>query len=166
MEEEAVMSEECCPLFEPDAWQGKTQHWEGKRFVKEKVFCLFHMPIGFGAAMTRIMAKLDAAKATCVDGLCLSEHTSRWNMDVLVAVDQEVPGATSAELSGTFYTRVYEGPFRDSGKWHQDFADQARQASLDIQNEYAWYTTCPKCAAKRGKNYVVLFGKVRTASAA
>lgn len=159
------MSDACCPEIVPETWQGKTQHWEGKRFVKDKVFCLFHMPIGFGAAMKRIMAKLDAAQATCVEGLCLSDHTSKWNMDVLVAVDKEVPGADTAELSGAFYTRVYEGPFRDTGKWCQDFAEQARQAGLDIEKQYHWYTTCPKCAAKRGKNYVVLFGKVKGAVA-
>ena len=26
--------------------------------------------------------------------------------------------------------------------------------------QYMWYTTCPKCAKKYGKNYVVILGQI------
>jgi hypothetical protein len=29
-----------------------------------------------------------------------------------------------------------------------------------MKKEYMWYTTCPKCAKKYGKNYVVVVGQV------
>lgn len=31
----------------------------------------------------------------------------------------------------------------------------------DIKEVYMWYTTCPKCAKKYGKNYVVVIGEIK-----
>jgi hypothetical protein len=155
------MSEQCCPPFEPEPWQGKMHIWDRKRFVKDKVFCLMYMPVGFGRTMKRVMGKLDAAKAECPDWLCLSDHTSKWNMDVYLAVDREVPNIASVELSGHVFSRVYEGPFSETGQWCADFQEQARKEGLEIEKQYMWYTTCPKCARKSGKNYVVVLGKVK-----
>jgi len=36
--------------------------------------------------------------ATCPDWLCLSDHTSKWNMDIYLAVDKEVSGAQNITL--------------------------------------------------------------------
>ncbi|HMA92456.1 MAG TPA: hydrolase [Polyangiaceae bacterium] len=154
------MTEQCCPSFDAEGWQNRTHTWTRKRFIKDKVFCLMNMPVGFGHTMKRVMSRLEAAKAECPDWLCLSDHTSKWNMDVYVAVDREIPGAIAAELDGRFYSRVYEGPFSDTGKWCKDFEDQAHNENLSIEKQYLWYTTCPKCAKKYGKNPVVIFGKI------
>ena len=32
---------------------------------------------------------------------------------------------------------------------------------LNIGKWYMWYTTCPKCAKKYGKNYVVIVGQIQ-----
>jgi len=31
---------------------------------------------------------------------------------------------------------------------------------LAVKKQYMWYTTCPKCAQKWGKNYVVIVGQI------
>lgn len=36
----------------------------------------------------------------------------------------------------------------------------ANREHKEIQKLYFFYTTCPKCAKKHGKNYVVLFAQV------
>lgn len=154
------MTEQCCPPFEPEAWQNRIHSWDRKKFLKDKVLCFMFMPIGFGYTMKRVMAKLDAAKAQCTDWLCLSDHTSKWNMDVYVAVDRDIPGTVVVELTGRFFSRVYEGPFSDTGKWCKDFGEHATKESLRIGKQYMWYTTCPKCAKKYGKNHVVVLGKI------
>jgi len=81
-------------------------------------------------------------------------------MDIYVAVDQEVPGAQNVTLSGKFLSKVYEGNFKETGKWCKDFASFAKSKGLAIKKMYMWYTTCPKCAKKYGKNYVVIVGEV------
>jgi len=76
-----------------------------------------------------------------------------------VAVDKEIPGTKNTTLSGQFFSKVYEGPFKDTGKWCKDFAAFVKNKNLNINKWYMWYTTCPKCAQKYGKNYVVIIGK-------
>ena len=46
------------------------------------------IPINFGAAMTRLDKKVREAGAEMPDFLCLSDHTSKWNMDLYMAVDK------------------------------------------------------------------------------
>ena len=151
---------DCCPEFEPAAWDDKTFEWNNKLFVKEKVFTLFYMPMNFGKVMKRVNEKLTKAGASTPDYLGLSDHTSKWNMDIYLAVDKEIPEAENTTLSGKFYSKVYEGPFRDTEKWCKDFESIAVAKGYTIKKWYMWYTTCPKCAKKYGKNYVAVLGQV------
>lgn len=151
---------ECCPQFDPTPWDDKVFEWDHKKFVKDKVFTLFYMPMNFGSVITRLDAKVRKAEATIPDGLALSDHTSKWNMDLYLAVDKEVPGAVNTTLSGKFLSKVYEGNFKETGQWCKDFEKHADSQGLSVKKWYMWYTTCPKCAKKYGKNYVVIVGQV------
>ncbi|HPN36311.1 MAG TPA: hypothetical protein PK843_17535 [bacterium] len=150
----------CCPKFDPAPWDDKVFDWAGKKFIKEKVRTLFYMPLNFGSVMKRLDATVTAAGGSFIGRLCLSDHTSKWNMDVYLAVDREIPGAENINLSGKFLTKVYEGPFKDTGKWCADFQAQAEAKGLEVKKWYMWYTTCPKCAKKYGKNYTVIVAQV------
>jgi hypothetical protein len=155
------MEPECCPKFNPEPWDGKTFEWKDKRFVKDKVFTLFYMPMNFGSVMTRLIKKTDDAGAKIPDWLCLSEHTSMWNMDLYLAVDKEIPGAENKSISGRFLSKVYEGPFSDTGKWIKDFSGYAKGKGVQLGKMYMWYTTCPGCAKKYGKNHVVIISEAK-----
>ncbi len=150
----------CCPEFHPEPWDDKNFEWQQMRFLRDHVCTLFYMPLNFGGVMKRMMKKVEAAGAAMPDYLCLSDHTSKWNMDIYLAVDREVPGGQMATLSGKFYSRVYEGSFSNTGKWTRDFESILRSKGLTMKKMFMWYTTCPKCAKKYGKNYVVLVAEV------
>ena len=150
----------CCPEFDPIAWDDKIFEWQDKKFIKDHVFTFFYMPVNFGKVMKRFDNKVTAAGASIPDWLCLSDHTSNWNMDLYLAVDKEIPGAENSLLSGRFYSKVYEGKFQDTGKWCNDFKSIAEARGFKIKKWYMWYTTCPKCAKKYGKNYVVIISQV------
>jgi hypothetical protein len=152
--------DECCPKFDPTPWDGKIVEWKDKMFIKGSVFTIFYMPVNFGSVITKLMKKIDSSGAKCVDWLCLSDHTSKFNMDLYLAVDKEIPDAENVTLSGKFLTKAYEGPFKDTGKWCKDFEEYAKSKNQSIKKMYMWYTTCPKCAKKYGKNYVVIVAKV------
>ena len=151
---------ECCPPFDPVSWDDKTFEWTNKPFVKDSVFTIFYMPFGFGSAIKRVDKKVSAAGAVMTDWLCLSDHTSMWNMDIYVAVDKEVPGAENKFFSGTFYSKVYEGDFKDTDKWCKDYIQILKSKGMNMEKMYMWYTTCPKCAKKYGKNYVVIISRI------
>ena len=155
-----MKEEECCPKFNPKPWEGKIFRWKEKKFIKDSVWTFFYMPLNFGGVITKMMKKIDKAKAKCTDWMGLSDHTSRWNMDLYLAVNKRVPGAKNVKISGKFLSKVYEGPYKDTGKWCDHFKRYAKKKGLKIKKWYMWYTTCPACAKKYGKNYVVIICKV------
>lgn len=160
MKSSEVKNDICCPKFDPAPWDDRVFEWKEKPFVKSSVCTLFYMPLNFGGVMKHLGARITKAGATVSDNLCLSDHTSRWNMDVYLAVDRQIPDLENTTLSGKFYSKVYEGPYRDTGKWCSDYEKLAREKGFSIKKWYMWYTTCPKCAKKYGKNYVVVMGQV------
>lgn len=152
---------DCCPEFNPIPWDGKTFEWKNKKFIKDKVFTFMHMPMNFGSVVSRMNKKIESAGSTCKDFMALSDHTSSWNMNLYMAVEKEIPDAENVQLSGKFLSKVYEGPFQNTGKWCKDFENYASQQGFsEIKKWYMWYTTCPKCAKKYGKNYVAIIGQV------
>ncbi|MBC8402429.1 MAG: hypothetical protein H8E14_13150 [Candidatus Marinimicrobia bacterium] len=150
----------CCPKFDPIQWDDKTFEWENKKFVKNSVFTLFYMPINFGKVMKRLDKKVTKAGAIIPDWLCLSDHTSKWNMDIYLAVDKDISGEENTTVSGKFYSKVYEGPFKNTGKWSKDFENIGKSKGFNIKKRFMWYTTCPKCAKKYGKNYVAIISQI------
>jgi hypothetical protein len=151
---------ECCPAFDPAPWDDKIFEWENKKFIKAKVFTLFYIPLTYGLVIRKLMKKAEKVGAKIPDWLCLSDHTSKWNMNLYLAVDKEVPEAENVSLSGKFFSTVYEGDFRETGKWCKAFEVYARNKGLAVKKYYIWYTTCPKCAKKFGKNYVAIIGSI------
>ena len=152
--------ETCCPRFNPEPWDGKIITWQGKRFVQDRVTSLFHLPINYGAVMTRVDAAIRAAGAKLEAPVMLTDENSLWGADVFVEAGKDVPGAKMATLSGTFMCKVFEGPYSQIGHWVK-----AIKAWLDSEGKrysklYFYYTTCPKCAKKYGKNYVVLLAQI------
>ncbi len=58
---------------------------------------------------------------------------SPWGSDVYLAVDREVPGATTDRLSGTFLTKVFEGPYRHVGRWVKEMGDYVRASGHTVE---------------------------------
>ena len=46
------------------------------------------------------------------------------------------------------------------GKWIKEMEQFVQGKGKESTMQYFYYTTCPKCAKKYGKNYVVLLAKV------
>ena len=100
--EEQSKEKVCCPKFDPVPWDGKVLEWKGKKFIRDRVFTFFYMPINFGSVMKRLDKKVRIAGANIADNMCLSDHTSNWNMDVFCAVDKEITGAENLAVRGKF----------------------------------------------------------------
>ena len=150
----------CCPRFDPAPWEGKKIDWEGKLFIKDRVTSFLHIPLNFGKVMVRNMEKIQRADALTAAPIVLSDENSLWGSDVYIDVSKEVPDAETAKISGTFLTKVYEGPYRDIRKWIKDMQEYVKSSNEDLKKLYFYYTTCPKCAKYYGKNYVVLLAQI------
>lgn len=161
MSQEKFNTDICCPKFDPAPWDGKVFDWKEKKFIKDKVFTVFFMPINFGGVMKKLDQKVRQENAVVTENMGLSDHTSKWNMDIYLAVDKEIPNAQNTSMRGTFASKVYEGSFGETGKWQKDFAEWCKIQKHYIVKQFMWYTTCPKCAKKYGKNYVVILAEIK-----
>lgn len=155
-----IATSECCPRFDPKPWDGVSITWEGKRFVKDRVRSFLHIPLNFGSVMRRNVAAIEAAGAKADSMLVLSDENSLWGADVYIEVAKDVPGASMATISGAFLSKVFEGPYRNMRKWIEDAKAFVRAQGKDLRKLYCFYTTCPRCAKKYGKNYVVILMQV------
>lgn len=159
---EIINTTGCCDKFDPAPWDGVTHEWDNKLFIKSKVFTLFYMPIGFGSVISKMYNAIKAAGAEVPEKMSLADHTSMWSMDLYLPVNKEVDGADNIKLSGKFFSKAYEGGYKDMKAWIAEFKQSTSNQSMKISKNYYWYTTCPKCAKEYGKNYTVIFGKIES----
>ncbi len=150
----------CCPRFDPNPWDEKQISWQDKLFMKDCVWCFFHVPLNMNGVMLRSMDKIRSADAFASEPVLLYDARSMWRADVYLAVDREVPDAEMTRISGDFLTKVYEGPYKDCGKWAKDMKEYVKAKERELRYLYFFYTTCPKCAEAYGENYTVLLAKV------
>lgn len=150
----------CCPRFNPQPWDEKEVTFKDKLFVKDHVVSFLHIPLNFGKVMVRNMERISQAGALAPEPLMLSDEKSPWGADVYIAVAKDVPGAQMTRLSGTFLTKVFEGPYKDIRQWIKQMTDYVRGRQRELKKLYFFYTTCPKCAKYYGKNYTVLLAEV------
>lgn len=151
----------CCARLKVEDWDGKTVTWKDKPFLKDHTRALLHIPLNLSRVLGRDHAMIEDAAAYPAEPLWLTDDLSPWGADIYIAIDRgELPGATIEKLSGTFLTKVFEGPYRDAGKWMHAMADYVRSQGHTLKKMYSFYASCPKCAKQFGKNHVVLFAQV------
>ncbi|MDD4876156.1 MAG: hypothetical protein PHQ86_03370 [Dehalococcoidales bacterium] len=150
----------CCPRFNPEPWEEKEMTWQDRLFIKSHIRNIMHIPLGFGKMMTSNMEMVERADALLPEPLVLSDEKSLWGSDVYIGVSKEVPQADNVKISGTFLTKVFEGPYKDMGKWAKEMKAYVIGKGKEMKKMYFFYTTCPKCAKYYGKNYTVILAEV------
>lgn len=150
----------CCTLIDPQEWDGETFEFKDKLFAKARTRSFLHVPLNMSSVMSRAQAKIDKAEASVDDFIILSNEASPWHADHYFAVSKEVPGLETERLTGTFMTKVFEGPFKDAQKWYKELIEYVKSKGKKPLKTYFFYTTCPKCSKVYGKNYVVGFEQV------
>lgn len=150
----------CCPRFNPEPWEEKEVTWQDKLFLKDHVRSFLHIPLNLGKMMVKNMERINAAGALAPEPLMLSDEKSLWGADIYIAVSKEVPGAKTERISGTFLSKVFEGSYKNAGKWVKEMQAYAKSKGKQIKKLYFFYTTCPACAKVYGKNYTVILAQV------
>ena len=153
-------ADQCCPPFNPEPWDEKEIRWENKRFLKDRVTSVFHIPLNFGAVMNRCAVLIEAADAGSESRIVLADENSLWGADVYVEISKDIPGANVATFSGTFLCKAFEGPYSGIRKWIEEMKAFVESREQSPKKMYFYYATCPKCAKKYGKNYVVILAEI------
>jgi len=155
-----MSNETCCPKFDPGPWDDKEIRWEGKKFAVDRVRSFLHIPLNFASVMKKNMANIEAAGAKTEETIVLADEDSLWGTNVFIDVAKDVPNTKMTAISGTFLSKVFEGPYRNTGIWMKEMKDYVKSKDRELKKLYFYYTTCPKCAKKYGKNYVVLLAQI------
>lgn len=150
----------CCPRFEPAPWNEKEIAWQDKLFLKDHVRSFLHIPLNMNKIMVKNMERIKEANALAPEPLMITDEKSLWGADIYIAVSKEVPGSEMERISGTFLSKVFEGPYKNAGQWANEMKKYVLSKGKELNKMYFFYTTCPKCAEFYGKNYVVLLAKV------
>lgn len=162
MEMENIYNAEtgCCPRFDPTGWDESEQTWT-KNFATDNIKAFLHIPLDFGKVAMRVWQKILESKAcTETPPLFLCNDTSPWKTQLMIETAKDVPDANMTTISGTFLTKVFDGPFKDAPKWYKQMEQYVQSKGKQAEIIYAYYTTCPKCAKHYGHNYTVLLAKV------
>lgn len=151
----------CCPKFDATGWDGEEIEFRDRLFVRSTTRNIMHVPLGLGSVIKKTLKQIENAHAAHSDEyLMLSTDPSPWRGEHYFAVTKDVPDADMVRLSGRYITKVFEGPYRDAGKWAREMDTFVSSMGQQMRKLYFFYTTCPKCAKHYGKNYVVAFAEV------
>jgi len=151
----------CCPRFDPAPWDQQEFEFQERPFVRATTVNFMHIPLNMGGVVKRTWQKIEKAGAAPVEGfLMLSTDPSPWRGEHFLAVTKDVPDAETVRLSGHYLTKVFEGPYREAGRWARQMPGYVESLGKKMRKLYFFYTTCPKCAKHYGKNYVVAFAEV------
>jgi hypothetical protein len=157
-------TDECCPVFDPEPYNEKTHIWTDKMFIRDYIPQIFHIPLPHKMAemMARIWKKAEDAGALpeTKDFLLLAYDPTPWKSEFNLSVTKEVPGAENVKLSGTFISKVFDGPYNKIPSYIKENNSYLASLGKKASKYYFYYTTCPKCAKKYGHNYIVAFAEV------
>lgn len=146
----------CCPRFKPGGWDNAELHFQDKLFVRATTKSIAHMPLNMGTVFRKTFKSIEDAGAHSDDDfIVMSREQSAWSAEHLFSVKREVPGQEMVRLTGDFTTMVFEGPYKDVPRWHEQVVENVKARGKETGNVYFFYTTCPKCARTYGKNYVI-----------
>ncbi len=150
----------CCPKLNVEVWQEKEIHFNNKLFLKDHVTSIFHIPLNFGRVMERDMAMIEKAGAHSKEQLVLSDEKSLWGADIYIAVEKEVPKGEMERISGTFLSKVFEGPYNKMENHLEEMKAFVKSKNKEIKKLFFYYAYCPKCAKAYGKNYIVILAQI------
>jgi len=160
---EAMKSTNCCQPFDVSLWDEKTHVWTDKLFLKDEVKQFLHIPLNMGSVVKRMFAKIENAKAVpdTKDFLMLCYDPSPWKSEIYMTVTKEVTDGQMTTLSGTYVSKVFDGPYNHVPEWIKQMDEYLATKKQKAIKYYFHFAYCPKCSKAYGHNYCVAFAQVK-----
>lgn len=156
---------ECCSKFDVEKWDKKILNWNNKKFIKDNILEIFHIPLQ--SMISKKIIKMWTAAEACgaspvnaEDTLILFKDPTPFRGEIYMSVEKNVPSENNVEISGNFVSRVFDGRYSDIPKFIKEMDKYLAQTGKKSTDYYIHYAYCHKCAKKFGNNYMVLFAKI------
>ncbi|MGE5041703.1 MAG: hydrolase [Candidatus Levyibacteriota bacterium] len=152
----------CCFPLDTSLWEEKTHEWKDKLFLQDEVRQIMHIPINMTTVVKRMFQKIEDADAMpeVKDFLMLAYDPSPWKSEIYMTVVKDIPNGKMAKLSGTYISKVYDGPYNQVPKWIEDMDKYLSAQNQKALKYYFHFAYCPKCVKKYGHNYCIAFAQV------
>ena len=154
----------CCLEFDPSAWKNNIHVWYEKMFIRDSVHEIFHVPLPSSVkkVITKLWHKASNADALpeAKDNLLLGHDPSPWKGEYYLAVTKEVPGADNVALTGTFVSKIFDGPYHKVPVFIEQMNAYLAENGKKAKRYFFHYAYCPECAKKYGHNYIVVFAEI------
>jgi hypothetical protein len=154
----------CCPVFDPARWNEQMYTWDKKLFIRGTMPQILHFPLP--GMIRRIMKKLwkqateAGAEPSQEDFLMLTYDLSPWQCEFYMSVTRSVPGADNVVLSGTYFTKVFDGPFSRVPQYINEMDILLTQKDMLAKKYYFYEAACPLCERKYAVNNIVAFAEI------
>lgn len=154
--------ETCCPDVDLDRWDEKTHVWKDKPFLQDNVVQFMHIPLNMRRVVSRMWKRIEEAGAApeTEDFLMLAYDPSPWRSEIHMSVTKDVPEGRMVELSGAFFSKVFDGPYNAAPKWVEELDAMLKRKGKEASKYYFYYTSCPRCAKLKGKNPCIAFAQI------
>ena len=153
----------CCPLFDAAKWDNIRHDWNEKLFLKDSVPEVFHIPLPgtYPRTIARMWKAAEEAGAAPdrKDFLLLAHDPSAFKGELYMSITKEIEGKPSVKLTGSFFSKVYEGSYSDIPKFLRRTDEFLAANKMVSKKYYINFPYCPKCAKKYGHNYVVVLAE-------
>jgi len=112
--------------------------------------------------VTRMFGKIEKVKASPKNEefLMLCYDPSPWKSELYMTVTKQVPDAENVTISGTFLSKVFDGPYNAVPQWIKSMDAYVAKKGKTVKKYYFHYAYCPKCVKKYGHNYCIAFAEV------
>ena len=153
----------CCYPLDTSLWNEKTHTWKDKLFLKDEVRQILHIPINMSSVVSRMFKKIEDANAMpeVKDFLMLAYDPSPWKSEIYMTVTKNIPDGKMTTLSGTFISKVFDGPYHHVPQWIKEMNEYLTSHNQKAIKYYFHFAYCPKCMKKYGHNYCVAFAQVK-----
>lgn len=153
----------CCSPLETALWQEKTHVWKEKLFLQDQVIQFMHIPLNMSQVVTRMFKKIEDADVCPPEKefLMLAYDPSPWKSEISMTITKPIQGEKMTKLSGTFVSKVFDGPYHYVPKWIKELDAYLASHKQSPMKYYFHYAYCPKCAKKYGHNYCIAFAQVK-----
>jgi hypothetical protein len=154
----------CCPVFDADRWNEQICTWENKQFIRGTIPQMLHLI--FPGLFSRLKRKLwkqaveASAEPDSEDFMILTHDLSAWKGEVFMPVTRTVPGADNVTISGTYFTKVFNGSVIMLPQYMNEMDILLSRKDKLAKRYFFSSSACPFCERKYAANSIVAFAEI------
>ncbi len=150
----------CCRRLGPGAWDRRFWSWDDKPFYRATYLTFFNIPLNLDSVVEKAVEEIGSHNLWTEPMIYLGRDETAFHSSVLISVSRFTDQLPIETLSGRYYSRLFQGPYADSGKYVRETKTDLREQGSDAGETYMYHATCPRCIGEGKPPQTVVFAEV------